>query len=168
MSPAFNESILTIRNCFVHLQNANWLIFYYFIVVVVLVAICFVFSNHSRRIYYKSNLIIGVLTSVVIIGFGIYVLVANSLIISELSENHMLLNTYNYVCNTESAADSLKSLDTIKNLNDINSNTIIISDALLALVIGYAAFMLVYNIRRYNVCEAERKDIIAKAVSLDE
>ena len=168
MSTAFYESVEIIRNCYEKLQNVNWLIFYYFIVVAVVVAICYLFSNHSRRIYYKSNVVIGVLASIVVIGFGIYVFIQNTMLISDLNENHTLLNAYNYVCNDATAAKSFNDLAMVTELNVINSSTIIVTDIILALVIGYAAFMLVYTVRRYNSCERERKDIIAKAVSLDE
>jgi hypothetical protein len=168
MTEAFNESVIIIRSFFEGLQNVNWLVFYYFIIVCALVALCYLFSNHSRRIYYKSNLVVGVLASIVIIGFGIYVFIQNSMLISGMNENQVLLNAYDYVCNDSTAAKSFNDLAMVTELNVINSTTIIITDVILALVIGYAAFMLVYAVRRYNSCERERKDIIAKAVSLDE
>lgn len=165
---AFTQSCPIIREYYEGIQKVNWTIFYFAISSLVLVAIGFLFSNHSRRIYYKSNLVIGVFISLAIIAFGLLCVVTNTSLISGMNEHHTLLNTLDYICSSALHGADITDPNFILGINSINPTTIIVTDIYLAVVIGYAAFMLVYTIRRYNDCEAERKDIIAKAVSLDE
>jgi hypothetical protein len=57
------------------------------------------------------------------------------------------------------------ALNDIINNSHINAFTLILTDVILAALIGYAAFLIRYTIKRYNECAIEREEIIAKAVS---
>ena len=61
--------------------------------------------------------------------------------------------------------ESADRLNDIINNSNINSFTLILTDVILAALIGYAAFLIRYTIKRYNECAIEREEIIAKAVS---
>jgi hypothetical protein len=161
---AFVDSCNVIRNQYVSINNVNHLLLYLSVVSAICLAMLFISSNHSRRIYYRSNLISGIVFPAIIIIFALYVGVRNTILIKGINENHLLFNSIDYVVKASSKAVHISDLNVILNHNYINPLTIIIADILLSVLIGYSLFMILYAVKRYKVCTLERKEIIAKAV----
>lgn len=163
----FVNTANTIYNAYIGLNNVNQLLLYFVVVAAVMFAALFVASNHSRRIYYRSNQIIGIVCPAVIAGFALVVAIMNSLCIPVISQNNLLFNMMDYVC-SNSNASYISDINVILNHSSINVTTLVLVDMLLAGIIGYCAFLIVYANKRYNDCAAEREEIIAKAVSKNE
>lgn len=157
----------TIYNTYIKLNNVNQLLLYFTIVSAIMFAALFVVSNHSRRIYYLSNCVVGIVCPAIIAVFALVVAIINSLCIPYINENSLLFNMMDYVCEAN-GAQFIKDINLVLNHNSVNATTIILVDILLAGIIGYCAFLISYAIKRYNVCAAEREEIIAKAVSKNE
>lgn len=157
----------TIFSDFYHSLNfVNQLLLYLSITTAVMGAILFIASNHSRRIYYKSNYIVGIICPAVVIAFALVVVVLNTLNIFKLSDNLILFKAKDMVVEVSNLHfESADRLNDIINNSNINSFTLILTDVILAALIGYAAFLIRYTIKRYNECAIEREEIIAKAVS---
>ena len=163
----FVQTANNIYTTYIALNTVNQLLLYFTIVSAVMFASLFIASNHSRRIYYASNYVIGIVAPAVVAVFALVVAVFNTLLIPVISNNHLLLNAMDYVCSNNSAS-YIKDINLILNHNVVNSTTLILVDVLLAAIIGYCAYLITYAIKRYNICAAERDEIIAKAVSNNE
>jgi hypothetical protein len=132
-----------------------------------MLAALFIASNHSRRIYYRSNYIVGIVCPTVIALFALVVAILNSLCIPVITENNLLFNVMDFVCSTSNAS-YVSDINNVLNHNAVNVSTLIFVDVLLAGIMAYCVFLVIYAIKRYNVCAAEREEIIAKAVSKNE
>ena len=163
----FRETAQTIYNTYIALNSVNQLLLYFTVTSAIMLAALFIASNHSRRIYYRSNYVVGIVCPAVIATFALVVAVLNSLLIPVISGNNLLLNVMDYVCSTPNAS-YVSDINVILNHSSVNVSTLIAVDILLAGIIGYCAFLIVYAIKRYNICAAEREEIIAKAVSKNE
>lgn len=160
---AFVDSCNVIRNQYVKLNDVNQLLLYLTVISAICLSLLFICSNHSRRIYYHSNLVSGIVFPTIIIIFALYVGVRNTVLIKGIRENNILFNSIDYVVKTSSKAVHISDLNVILNHNYINSFTLIITDALLSILVGYSLFMIIYTIKRYKECSLEREEIIAKA-----
>ena len=157
----------TIYDAYMQLNNINQLLLYFTVVSAIMFAGLFVASNHSRRIYYRSNYVVGIVCPAVIAVFALVVAVVNSLCIPVISGNNLLFNMMDYVCSTSNAS-YISDINIVLSRNNVNVTTLLMVDILLAGIIGYCAFLIAYAIKRYNICAAEREEIIAKAVSKNE
>ena len=163
----FNDSGLVIYEFYMKLQNVNNLLLTLSVVSAVCVAIMYIASNDSRRIFYKSNLILGVACPTIIGVFALVVAICNTLCIPELFENLDLLKAMNFAVNNNNSFE-IKDISILLNDNSISALTLIITDFVLAALIGYSVFVALYSVKRYNVCAEERKEIIERAVSSNE
>lgn len=140
------------------LQNVNNMILTLGCVSLVMVAIMFICSNHSRKKYYISNLISGVVCPAVIIGFAAFVLVLNVLCIVELNSN---LELYNWCALANSQATYKEAQTWFINGDTshfhISSLPLIIYSVIIVLFIVCAALLLVYNVLRYKDTQRELK-----------
>lgn len=168
LSVLFNDSCEVIYAYYLSLQKVNGLLFDLTIVSAIAVAIMFVFSNESRRIFYKSNLIVGVAVPAVIAVFAIYVAIENTLLIGGLNENLDLLRAMDFSVTNPVNSHLIKDISLVIDNNNINAATIIVVDIFLASLVAYCVFMALYAVKRYNVCAEERKEIIERAVSSHE
>lgn len=148
------------------LNSVNDLILYLGLISLVLFAVMLIFGNSSRRIYYKSNLIVGIVCPLIAIVFAIVVVVKNSMLISVINgEDSEIYNMVDYITEMRTRSVSLK---TAISSGNINSLTIILVDVFLVVFICYSVFIIVYSYLRYKNCKEERNEIIKKAVSANE
>lgn len=150
------------------LNFVNQLLLYLSVTTAVMGAILFIASNHSRRIYYKSNYIVGIICPAVVIAFTLVVVVLNTLNIFKLNENLILFRAKDMVVSFTGQSLHYQKVDVLNDIinnSHINAFTLVLTDVILAALIGYAAFLICYTVKRYKECAIEREEIIAKAVS---
>ena len=163
----FNDSALVIYNFYMLLQNVNTSLLVLTVISAICVAAMYIASNQSRRIYYKSNLVVGILCPAIIAGFSLYVILINTLCIPQLYENLPLLRAMHYAVNTNSSFSVSNIAEVLEN-GSISAFTLILTDVILAGFVAYSVFVAIYSYKRYVVCAEERKEIIERAVSSNE
>jgi hypothetical protein len=168
VSVLFNDSCEVIYAYYLKLQDVNSLLFTSTIVSAIAVAIMFVFSNNSRRIFYKSNLIVGVAAPALVAVLALVTAIKNTLLIGGLNENLSLLRAMDFAVNNSSNSHLITDITLVTENLNITAATFIVVDIFLAALIGYSVFMALYSVKRYNVCAEERKEIIERAVSSNE
>lgn len=158
----------TIYNFQNSLSDYNQLILYYFIVFIIAVAVLFIFSNHSRKIYYKSNLVVGVAIPAVIVIFSIIMLVQNFSIMSTVNKNFKLFQLVDLLmdrdCTTKMADNLAYNYQTKGDISGLMTKgeanmTFYIALAIYAIVILYSVFIAVLTIVKYKEGSQRRAEI---------
>lgn len=152
------------------LDNFNTLLVWFAVFGFVCVAGLFIAANHSRRIYYKSNLIAGIIFPVAVIVFAIILVVNEFSLMSQLNENYNLFNLVSILQNpvNEQLSRPNRDVAVIAGMFNCNNLTFILFLILLAIVVIYSIFLIVYAIKRYNGCAKERQSILEKAGALND
>lgn len=140
---------------------------------VVLLICMFVASNHNRKIYYKSNLIIGVAVPAGITIYTIIMLVKELSLLKRFNENSKLFRTVSYLQNgnysvkekNQSVNDWKMVMDKTK---DVNNLTFILGIVLFIVIIIYSVFMIVYTFYRFKECSKRRAEIIERAAKAND
>ena len=157
------------------LDDYNDLILAYGIVSLICFAILLVLSNHSRKIYYKSNLIFGIIVPAVNIAFAIILIISAFSLMNNLSnsENVAIYNVVSTLNNssvaaknvrvTDTDAANLQSLQNIASHFNINSATIIGYIVFFGLTAAYNVFLIVFAFLKYKDTEKERNETLEKA-----
>lgn len=162
-----------IYNFQVGMSNLNT----FFITISVIGLICFaallICSNHNRRVYYKSNLVCGILAPLVTIVFNAIALVRNISMMGVFNNNYELFNKVAILQNPENAASvTVSELNAASNVldfvnsqgNPCNSITFIIFTILFAIVIIYSIVLIVFAVKKYKNTTELRNEIIRRAV----
>lgn len=135
-------------------------------------AFMFIFGNHSRRIYYKSNLIAGVALPAIIAIFNLVLIVMSFGLMSELSGNYYMYNlvsvlqnplNYGYTQIAKSAETNAANLLHIVSAYDCNSTTFILYDLLFGFVMLYNIFLIVFAILKYRWTAERRAEVIERS-----
>lgn len=92
------EGIAYYRNVWFSIQNVNNLIFYTGLIMLLLTAICGITGCFSRKKYYISNLVSGVLTGVVGIALSVTTIIMSASLMSKLNYIKPDLDLYYQVC----------------------------------------------------------------------
>ena len=157
------------------LDSYNNLILAYGIVSLLCFAALIVLSNHNRKIYYKSNLIGGVILPAVNIVFSVILIISAFSLMSTLNNSetvaiYNVISTLNNpkvaaanvrVTNTDAA--NLQYLKNIVNHFSINSATLIGYVVFFALTAAYNVFLIVFAFLKYKDTEKERNETLEKA-----
>lgn len=160
----------TIYNFQVSMSSFNTMLLVFGLLSLIAFAIMLVFSNQSRKIYYKSNLYVGVLMPFVVVVFSLIALIMNFSLWGNFNKNYDLYRVTSYLQDPAIAA-----IDKAK----LNSNYSIVSDGInqfgafgyvlvtiiLAIVIIASVFMAVYSVYRYKECAKRRNDILERAAN---
>ena len=160
----------TIYNFQISMSSFNTMLLVFGIVSLIAFAIMMVFSNHSRKVYYKSNLYIGVLMPLLVVILSIVALIMNFTLLGNFNKNYDLYRVTSYLQDPAIAA-----IDKAK----LNSNYGIVSNGIdqfgpfgyvlvtiiLAIVIIASVFMIVYTVYRYKECAKRRSDILERAAN---
>lgn len=132
------------------IQRANDLVLYLGIVSLVMVAIMMICANHSRKKFYISNLVSGVVCPAVSIVFGIITLIANFGCIAPLNANFNSLNwgsLANQQLTYTDAQEWIKVGDTSH--FDLSSVWFVVYGIIIILFIVSCGALLAYNVYRY-------------------
>ena len=132
--------------------------------------ICFaallVLANHTRRIFYASNLIGGIAFPLVIIVLNVVLMINNLGLMAKFTNNEELFNLVSVLQNSKINADIYQhDFAYAKGFFSCNSITYILFTVLFVIVIVYAALILLQTILKYKATAEERKNIIEKAVT---
>jgi len=162
------------------LNSLNTMILWFGIVTLVGVALLYLFSNNSRRIYYKSNLIVSVIFTLAVVIFGIIVLIKSFSVMGEFTKDS---NLYNYVsvfqnqdltteayqtaCPIDGEFHVAGSIDWVKNHFTCNVATFIGYDILFVVSIAYVVFVFILSLAKYKAT-TERRNELAKVVATND
>ncbi len=137
------------------LQTANNMILYLGVVSLVMLAIMFVCANVTRKKYYISNLVSGVVCPAITIIFAIVALIFNFLPLSSLSKNYDDLN-WGALANQISYENTVKlweNKDTSQFM--LNSIPLIVYGIVIIIFILVTGMLLAYNVYRYMLTKKE-------------
>lgn len=160
----------TVYNFQVSMSSFNTMLLWFGIISLVAFAIMMIFSNHSRKVYYKSNLYVGVLMPFVVIVLSIVALIRNFALLGDFNKNYDLYRVVSYLQDTEISAfekSKLKADYSIvsNGVNQFGSLGYTLVTVILAIVIVASIFMIVYSVYRYKECAKHRNDILERAAN---
>lgn len=131
----------------------------------------FVLSNHSRKIYYKSNLIGGILLPLVVVVMNIILIVKHTNLISMFNEgdNYELFNRVSLLQTTGqtqiTASQMYDNICWLQERYTCDNTTFIIYIVISIFVIVYALFMIFLSVYRYKESTERRNQVLERAVS---
>ncbi|MDE5715618.1 MAG: hypothetical protein K2I42_05745 [Anaeroplasmataceae bacterium] len=136
-------------------QTANNMILYLGVVSLVMLAIMFICANVSRKKYYISNLVSGVVCPAITIIFAIVTLIFNFLPLSSLSKNYDALNwgALGNQITYQTAIDLWKANDTSQFM--LSSLPLIVYGIVIIIFILVTGMLLAYNVFRYMLTKKE-------------
>lgn len=132
------------------LQRTNNLLFYLGMFSLIMVAIMLICANASRRKYYISNLVSGVICPLATIIFTVFVILSNLNSMSFLGEHYEALNwgaTASRVVDTNQVIEWFINKDTSH--FQINNDTLITYIIILGAFIICNGLLITYNVFRY-------------------
>ena len=156
------------------LDSYNDMILIFGLVSAIMFALLLVISNHNRRIYYKANLIGGVLLPAVNVVFAIVLIINAISLMGKMSDpfNNALYNMVsvygnksNTVLSQEVGSDEVGVRNFTKAISqfNVNNTTLVIYTALFAVVAAYNVFLIVYAIMKYKATAKERNEVLENA-----
>jgi len=167
-----SEEALAIYNMHNQLNGVNNYIVVTSIVSIALCAVFFIFSNNNRRIYYKSNLYVGILVPLVI---SVLSIVGIVLLISAMSSLSADLDLYKVAsAMTKSNSDdyvaaALTDWSVVEaNSSSVNVITMVVGIIINIVVLVYSAFVAIFTMRKYKSTGKEREEIISRAVTAND
>ncbi len=151
------------------MSNYNTQIIIYCVICLICFAAMMIFSNHSRKIYYKSNLIIGVAMPLVVTIYTFIMMIVNFGLLGTFNQNFDLFRVVSVMQSSKidsadknSMAKSYQSI--LNNSQNFGSSCYFIQTIFYVLVIVYSLFLIIYTIYRYKECAKRRNEIIERAV----
>ncbi len=153
------------------MNNFNDSLIVYSLVSICFVALLFLFGNHSRKIYYNSNLVIGVVSPLAVIIYSVKMLIDNFTLLSMFNEHNDILKIVSVLINPNtSASDAVSYMNKggyariLEAASDINASTFYIAAAIFGLVCVMSLIVMVYTIYRYKSTAKRRQEVIERAV----
>lgn len=147
----------------------NDLILYFGLAALVLFAFMLIIGNQSRKVYYKSNLIVGIAAPSIVSVLMIVLLVFNSAAMQKFSENKDLFNYANLLVEEKyGAVNAQLSIEALQAKFNCDITTFIVYNLLFILVLIASLAMVAYAVFRFMNSAEKRKELIAKAVSYNE
>ena len=146
----------------------------FIIVVGVISLICFaimlIFSNHNRRVYYKSNLYIGLTMPLIVIIFTIIGLIRNFAVMGVFNSNKDLFRIVSFLQDPE--IDVATKLQACSDYNIILDRTskfgatgFYLAMAAFIILAIYSVLIMIYTVYRYKECAKRRSDILERAAN---
>ena len=166
------EAKMQVLNYKKSLDNYNNMIVIFSVLSLVMFALMFVFGNNSRRIYYKSNLIAGIVLPGVIVVLNLVLIISSFSLMNELAQNYTYYNLISVLQNPDNriytqlavtAETNGKNLATLMNSFDCNALTFVLYDLLFAFVLAYNVFLIVFAILKYKWTAQRRAEVIANS-----
>lgn len=161
----FNTFAETVFNFKRALDAFNDLIVTFSLIGILCFAGLLIAANHSRKVYYKSNLILGIALPTIVIVFAIVMIVQEIGLIGEFQENETLFNVVSVLQNPVNEKYSKVGVDVaeVTSRFDCDLTTFIVYICIFAVVIIYSVFLIIYAWLRYSNCAEKRKSILEKA-----
>ena len=159
------------------LNTVNDLILWYGILALIGVAFLYIFSNNTRKVYYKSNVIVSSLFTIFMLVFGMITLVKNISVMGDFTSNSNLYNIVSVMQNQTYASTAYQlavpdegitaSVAYLYESFDCNVTTFIVYDIILVAVMAYSVFLFILSVVKYNATADRRKEL-EKVVALND
>jgi len=160
----------TIYNFQTGMSSFNTMLLVFGVISLVAFAIMLIFSNHSRKIYYKSNLYVGILMPFVVIVLSLVALIMNFSLLANFNKNYDLYRVTSYL--QDPAISALEKSKLNKDYSIVTDGVgqfsafgYVLVTVILAIVIIASVFMVVYTIYRYKECAKRRNDILERVAN---
>lgn len=162
----------TIYNFQKAMSSFNTLIIVLEVLSILAFAVMLIFSNHTRKVYYKDNVVVGVLMPLIVSIFSLVLLINNFGLMGTFNSNLDLFKTTSFLGNPDTSAILIqKSMQQggysiiQENTQGVNSTTFIIATFVFIFVILVSVLMAIYSVYRYKECAKRRNDIIERAAN---
>lgn len=183
----FFDELLSFRQS---LDTYNLLILIYAIVSLVSLGILMILSNHSRKIYYKANVIGGIALPLVNVIFALILIIMGVVLIGSLSNptNNAIYNVVSSLQNTKNIpngiyrcvvaytdetytavdaartdVENMKYVSSIVKGFNINPATLVGYIIFFSLTAAYNVFLMIYSVVKYKATTKERNETLEKA-----
>ncbi len=172
----------TVFNFQTDMSAFNTLIVTFAIVSLVCFAALLICSNHSRNVYYKSNLVCGIVAPLIVFAFSIVLIIKNLLLMGTFNKNASLFNEVAMIQNSinqskvvpfdvdmtttviDTESEAVKNAkDFVTSAKPCNNITYIIYAVLFIGIAVYSLVLIIYAIKRYMNCAERRNEIIRRA-----
>lgn len=170
-----NDVFTNLKNFRKSLDDFNLTILIYGIVSLICFALLIVLSNHNRKIYYKANLIGGVLLPMVNVVFVIILIINAISLLSSINNagNNAVYNVVSALQNAKIAAKNYRVADTdavnytyLQNITKcftVNGATLIGYIVFFGLTAAYNVFLIIFAFLKYKDTEKQRNETLEKA-----
>ncbi len=155
------------------MSSFNTLIIVLMLLSIVCFAVMLIFSNQSRKVYYKDNLYVGILMPLTVSVFSLVLLIMNFGLMGTFTANENLFKTTSLFMNPninptikqKASAQGGFTSQILPNTQDVSAATFVIAGILFIIVIVASILMMVYTVYRYKECAKRRSDIIERAAN---
>lgn len=154
------------------LNSFNTALLWYGIVGLILFAVMLIVGNHSRNVYYITNIIFGIICPLAMTIFGIILLVKDLNLLSQFNENSEFWRAVSIAQNKGNDSASQLTYRKYIQTGDVNSymagdttnsTTLVTTMIFIIISIGYSVFTLIHSVRKYLATKAHRKEILERA-----
>lgn len=173
----FNQYKVQVYEFQNNLNTVNDLILWYGILALIGVAFLYIFSNNTRKVYYKSNIIASALFTTFMLVFGIITLVKSISVMSDFTSNSNLYNIVSVMQNQDYVSTAYQlavpdegitpSVTYLYDSFDCNVATFLVYDIIFVAVMAYSVFLFILSIVKYNATTERRKEL-EKVVALND
>lgn len=152
----------------------NDLYIIFFLDGLICMGLLYLFDNHKRNVYYVSNIVISVITTVEMLSFSVVMLINNLNLLSDFEKNKetyqitSVMQDASITGQQKSSYVSASVEEVYKKASNVNKATLVVSICVICLVAAYFAFMLVFSLLKYKATSKARKEIIERAVNAND
>lgn len=155
------------------MNQLNQLIVVFAVVSLVLFAVMMIMGNPNRKVYYNSNLIVGIVSPACVAVFAIILIAMNSSLMGRFNQNYELFNYISLLMNDSgdivgTDVSKMTDLEKVREMFNCNTLSFTLYNVYFAIVLVAALAMIGYAIYRYIASTEKRKAIMLKAVESDE
>ena len=163
LSTNFEEYKFVVYDFQVLLSKINDRIVLFGVLSLVCFALLLVLSNHNRRIYYKSNLIGGIVLPLIVVVLNLVLVIQNLNAMGIFNKNEALFNIVAQMQSDSQIRLSQMNYSEVATYFSCNDLSFILYTVLFVIVISYSVFMIIYAVLKYKATAEERAEIEKKA-----
>jgi hypothetical protein len=154
------------------MNGFNNFILAFLVVGLVMFAALLIFSNNSRNVYYKSNLIAGIAAPAVVCVMGLVAFIWNIILMGNFNSNSDLYKVTAIMENFDIAA--IEKLQMRQNMeyqtmidtyaSGVNSLTFVLTMIYFIIAMAASGFVICHTVLKYNGTRVRREEIIKRAM----
>jgi len=177
--PDFEITADMIYNFQMAASNYNNVLLIGFVVALVVYGLLILFANNSRRIFYKSNAVGGIIIPLILVGYSIYSLSLGFSLLGDFTKNQNAYKAASVMMSQTIASRTKNSInngstyrghqytwqDVLNNSGEVNSLAIILTIVIQLLLVAYAVAIMIFSVMKYKRTAEERKAIIERAAN---
>ena len=150
------------------MSDYNTQIIIYCIISLLCFCVMMIFSNHSRKIYYKSNLYSGILMPTAVGVYTVIMMIQNFSLMAVFNENYHLFRTVTVLqdpkINDRTKGNMVDYQLILDNSQGFGDSCYWVQTIFYSVVLLYSLFLIVYTIYRYKESTKRRNEVIERAV----